>query len=247
MAGWIDMDVSNLTWLRREWTSDRQLNGQNGVGVAMAYAIAAAIERADIVCRCTRRSGACTRNRTRTRKLWLLREPNWRLPSACSELWLWCLLNLLLADLLLLRHARMSRRSGVPNTWVRTMTWCAICLLGSRLLLHGCAAGWWEVLLLRVIWWRRVLRLRLACTRRRWVVLVLLLVRGRRRWRWWVGLAAWRRRVVLLLGVLVCRVSVLRFAMDEVKPKCSQESTYHNLLSQAVLSIVSPDPNVFSS
>jgi hypothetical protein len=132
--------------------------------------------------------------------------------------------NLLLAHLLL-RHAQMS------STWVRALTRRAIraewlllvllvllmllllrlrsVLLGSRLVLYGCASGWGEVLLLlllQMIWGRRVLGLTTW-----WWWVVHLLVCGWRGRRWWVGLAArWGREVLLLcLWRLVYGLSVL--------------------------------------
>lgn len=63
----IGIEVSRRTWLRSEWASNRQLHSQDSIGVAMAHAIAAAIESAYIVCGCTRWSGTCAS------KLWLLR------------------------------------------------------------------------------------------------------------------------------------------------------------------------------
>jgi hypothetical protein len=109
----------------------------------------------------------------------------------------------------------VSHRSWVGTAWMRTVARCAIgCLgvlgLGSGLVLWRCASWWWEVLLLRVVGWRRVLGL--STTRRRRIVLLLLLLllRWGRRRRRWVGLASrWRREVLLLaLRWLVCRVSV---------------------------------------
>jgi hypothetical protein len=239
------------TWLRSERASNRQLNRQNRVGVPMAYTVTASIERAHIIRRRTRRATTCAS------KLWLLRAYLllllwWLSNTSCKLRLLWCLRNLLLAHLLLahlllahllLRHARMPSSSWV-RPWVRTRAGRAICLLGSGLVLYGCASRGWEVLLLRVVWWRRVLGL--ASAGRWWVVLLLLLVRGRGRRRWWVGLAAWRRRVVLLLALLICRVSVLKSGTKEVKPKNTQEVTYHNHPFRAGLLLVSYIRIVFS-
>jgi hypothetical protein len=145
-------------------------------------AVTSSVEGAYVVCRCTRMP-LSTLTSTRSRKLWLLRN-------------LLLLAHMLLAHLLL-RHARMA------STWMRTLARCAIrvlrlllmlllwlrsMLLGSRLVLYRCATWGREVLLLllllRVIYWRRVLRL--TAWRRR---IMRLLVCRRRRRRWRVGLA----------------------------------------------------------
>lgn len=126
---------------------------------------------------------------------------------------------MLLGRLLLLGHAGVSRSSWVTDAWVWTVARCAICYgllrlgLGSGLVLDRRASWRWEVLLLRVVWGRRVLRLSTAWWW--WVVLwLLLLMRGWRVRRWWVGLASrWRCKVLLLtlLLLLVCRVLDMSF------------------------------------
>lgn len=154
----------------------------------MAHAVTSSIKCADIV-RC-RRVQRGARICARARKLWLL----------------W---YLLLAEmLLLLSQPRVLRRSP----WILVWT-CA-----RRTVWAQWALFWWVAGLLLL----RVLRLDTA---RRWIVLllcmfsrrcelgrwlsaawwrgvVLLLVRGRRGGWGRVGLAPWRRRIVLLLALL---------------------------------------------
>lgn len=167
----------------------------------MAHAVAAAVESAHVVGLCA--SGAC--------KCWL------------GSLDLLLRLDRLLAELLL-RHAGVLERAlgrRRCSIWAlrplfRECLLRRLVLVLLRLLylvLGRHTARWREVLLLLLLLLRvfRRRRIVLLLATRWWrVVLWLLLLRRRRRgWRG-VGLAAWRRRKVLLLALmLIYRVSVV--------------------------------------
>lgn len=183
------------TRLRGQGTANCKLDCEDRVCVSMAHAIASAVKGAHIIRRCA--YDTCEL-RLGGLDLLLLR------------------LHLRLADLLrwhawVLKRAlgRRWRAIGTQGPFLGEHLLRRLMLL-LWLVLRGRASRWWEVLLMRGIWRRRILWL--LSTWWRWIVLRLMLLwllRRRRRGRWRVRLAAWRRREKLLLAMLlICCESV---------------------------------------